>query len=784
MRSHLRHIVWLFLLLPLLLQAETVSIAVFDNAAPVIDIDDNRQPYGLFPDLLDRILGDLNYEVDFQLYDSFQDAYRAVDSGEADIMPALIRTAEREKDFRFNDEAFMVSWSEIYTAKGTEIDSILELRGKRIGLQEGGQNGKNFIELMSSFDLQFEAVFYPSLAHVSEAIISGEIYAGAFFSTYFRSDSRIKPTNIIFSPSEAYIGMNPTVDPALKRVIDQRLKELKEDDSSYYYSILADYLLIEKQAVVPRWAYLLLFVIIGVLALSLLFILVLRGSIRRVRRDLWNSEAKYTAMFNNSGMVMMLIDLKEQTISDANEAAVSFYGYEMGEFIGMPVEKLNATPGSSVAERLQQRLEGKRDQFHVQHMRKNGEIRHMEIFSTPLNLGQEQYIFAILNDETEKVDYDRRIEKEKQRTEEALKVKSEFLANISHELRTPLNGIIGMLSLLENLEINDEERYFLTMAQESSQHLFEIIRDILDFSRIDAGRLRLREELFDLGEAVEMSLGLLGPEAQKKRINLERHYDFTPDYYYGDRTRIIQILVNLISNGIKYSSQGTVRIDIERAGGLIISVQDRGIGMSSEETEKIFDSFRQLEDPYNKRFRGVGIGLSIVNELVSMMQGTIAVESSPGEGSTFTIRLPDTFREKPAEPERTSPASPGRNGMGHSILVVEDEAVNRLYLCRLLNSWGYRVEEAKNGEAAVSKAVELKPDLILMDISLPKMNGIDASRMILTLEGYEEVPIVALTAHAHTSDKRSFLEAGMRTVITKPFNEEELAQVLESFISP
>lgn len=772
-----------------LLCSQEIRVAVFDNAAPIIDIDENRKPFGLFPDLLQKILTDLDLEVKFLLFDSFQDAYEAVESGEADIIPALLRTPEREKVFRFNSEAFMVSWSEVYTAKGTEIGSLLDLRGRRIGLQGGGQNGRNFIYLMNSFDFQFEEVYYQSLAEVSEAILAGEVYAGVFFSTYFRGDSRIKPTNIIFNPNEAYIGLNPEVDTGLIEAVDQRLREIKEDNSSYYYDILADYLLIEQQAVVPRWAYLLLFAFIAVLIVSLLFILVLRKSIAGVRRQLLRNEAQYTAMFDNSGMVMLLVDLTNECISDANEAALAFYGYRRNEFIGMPVEELNAMSDSRVSERLQQLVKGEREQFHVQHKRKNGEVRQMETFSTMLELGEKEYVFSILHDETEKVDYDRQLKEEKQRSEEALRIKSDFLANISHELRTPLNGIIGMLSLLDNLDINPEERYFLELAQESSQHLYEIIRDILEFSRIDSGRLRLREETFDLAEAVGMSIALMRPDAEKREISLETKLEFSPGFYYGDRTRIIQILVNLISNGIKYSDPGDegtttkVSVSVERAVGLILKVQDTGIGMTSEEAEKIFDSFRQIEDPYNKRFRGVGIGLSIVNELVGMMQGTIAVESSPGEGSTFTIRLPDAFREAPIEENRTSPPPEQVNDREQTILIVEDEAVNRLYLSRLLKSWGYRVEEAQNGELAVSKAVEFKPDLILMDISLPKMNGVEACRMIQTLEGYQELPIVALTAHAHSSDRKSFLEAGMQSVITKPFSEEELADVLDSHLS-
>ena len=515
---------------------------------------------------------------------------------------------------------------------------------------------------------------------------------------------------------------------------------------------------------------------------SLLFVILLNRVIRRIRRELAEESEKYRALVNNTGLMVLLMDPETAEILDANPAALEFYGYSRDELKRKTVFDLNIDDQNTVQQRIRKAAESDKSNIHTRHRLATGEIRNVELFIGPIVAGGRRCNFAFILDETDKIETLQHLADEKQRSETALKIKNDFLANISHELRTPLNGIIGMLSILENLELQQEERYFLSLAQESSQQLFEVIRDLLDFSQLDSGALGLKNEVFDLSEALHMGAGLLAAQAKEKGLALETSIHFTYPGYLGDRSRILQIIVNLLSNAVKYSDSGTIRLEAGDREGLEIRVIDEGIGIPESQQEEIFASFHQLESPYNKRVRGVGLGLAIVAELLKMMKGSISVESKEGQGSCFTVHLPDNFRKQTAETFVEEGPSIPVDKIGGKILIVEDEAINRIYLSKMLSSHGFSIVEATDGHQAVERCVAESPDLVLMDISLPRLNGIEATREIHGMGKYRNLPIIALTAHAHTDDIDTFLKAGMSRVITKPVKEASLLESLSEYL--
>jgi signal transduction histidine kinase/CheY-like chemotaxis protein len=370
--------------------------------------------------------------------------------------------------------------------------------------------------------------------------------------------------------------------------------------------------------------------------------------------------------------------------------------------------------------------------------------------------------------------------------EKAKRMKNDFLANVSHELRTPLNGILGMTGLVLDTKLDDDQKEFLNMIVESGDHLFRIISDLLDFSQIETGNLAINPVLFNLSNLVKNSISVLKLSADKKNIGLT--YSIKPEilYFYGDRVRIGQILINLITNAIKYSVKGNISVSVEISEKLIISIEDKGIGIADDRINSIFDSFYQIENTYLKTHEGVGIGLSIVKQLVELLDGDISVESKHGIGSTFKVLLPCIPAPENAKviPEKQVVKNYSIFE-GLKVLIAEDEAINRIYLKKFLSKKGFIVTEAQNGREVLDLFKLGEFNLILMDMGMPEIDGIDATKQIRELEkkSGEYVKIIALTANAFPEDVRKCVEAGMDHFVSKPINEQDLLNIIEETVN-
>jgi two-component system, sensor histidine kinase len=367
--------------------------------------------------------------------------------------------------------------------------------------------------------------------------------------------------------------------------------------------------------------------------------------------------------------------------------------------------------------------------------------------------------------------------------EKAYRVKKDFLANISHELRTPLNGILGMCGIIEGFELGKQERYWLSMAKESAEKLNRIILDLLNFIDLESKKVTLDKRPFSVEELVVSAVHVFRKEAEKKGLTLRYDNTCGHSHFTGDKSRTAQIVWNLLANAVKFSEKGMVRVETKESdSSLCISVEDEGIGIEESKLPDIFLPLQQLENPYTKEHGGIGLGMSIVKNIVDLAEGTIRVDSAPGSGSRFEVEIPGVFSDEKPEGTQTPDEEVTAPFSQKTILVVEDEAINRLFVSTVLKKHGFTVVEARNGKEAVNAAVPSKPDLILMDIGLPVMDGLEAAKQILRNTATEDIPILALTAHAHPDEKERFLRGGMLEVITKPVSESELIDAIHRYI--
>lgn len=516
---------------------------------------------------------------------------------------------------------------------------------------------------------------------------------------------------------------------------------------------------------------------------------------KKAEKKILDNQIKYRSLFMNMktgyAYYKLIYDGNHRPSNlkfiEVNDAFQKFFGLSKNDILGKNHGDLFPKSKDILLENINQFLnklvEGKNvqiDEFFSNQYNKWFEIA---IYSP-----KENDIVTIVTDITHVKEAEKKLISAKDTAESANKAKSEFLANMSHEIRTPINGIVGMVDLTLLTELSTEQKDNLITAKACANSLLKIINDVLDFSKMEAGKVSIENVNFNIKELIEEVVKTHSPRIAEKGLELNYTFSSTiPQFLIGDPNRLRQILNNLISNAIKFTERGSIDITIKNIAtsndevDLKFTVSDTGIGISSEDNERLFQSFSQLENSFTKKYAGSGLGLAISKNLIELMGGRIGVESEIEKGSSFYFYLKFKLGYHIEEkvnwmPQITRPVKQLK------ILLVEDDVVNQKVILKILLEKGHIIETANNGLEALELFEKNKYDVILMDIQMPRMDGVETNKKIKEIEkehSIDHTPIIALTAYALHGDRERFLAFGFDDYIAKPIQMSELFYALD-----
>jgi len=511
---------------------------------------------------------------------------------------------------------------------------------------------------------------------------------------------------------------------------------------------------------------------------------------KKIEEQVIRSEKRYRDLFNYSQALICTHELNGRILT-TNPAILNTLQYTEAEMIG-----------KSIKDFIPLEQQGQFEKNYLDVINKNG--RSQGVFSVVSKAGKkiyllyqnykveepgvEPYIIGFSQDVTQRILAEQELMHAKKTTEDSAAAKKTFLANMSHEIRTPMNGILGVAALMAKTNLNKEQQNYLGMMQDAANNLLAVINDILDLEKIEAGKMQLEEIPFNITEKISAVMNSFNIKTEEKGIRLIDKNQLPQQLYIkGDPYRLVQLLNNFLSNAVKFTEQGSITLDthikFDKEDWMAVEfmITDTGIGIPDDKIKSVFTPFEQASSTTTRKYGGTGLGLSICKNLIEMQGGELWVESKIDVGTAFRFILPYKKAEAPVA-ESIQPKAINYNGLGRRrVLVAEDVELNQFLAKHIMKAWGFDVTIAENGRKAVQAHEENDYDLILMDIQMPEMDGISATRYIRQLKDSKKagIPIIALTANALKGDSDTYLRAGMNDYLSKPFTEESLFNVIK-----
>lgn len=502
-------------------------------------------------------------------------------------------------------------------------------------------------------------------------------------------------------------------------------------------------------------------------------------------------EEKYRNILANMNLGLLEVD-NDEMIQFANQSFCDMSGYTLDEIVGKRASDLFPVNDSIevLNAKNQLRLKGISDAYEVTATTKSGEVKWWLISGAPRynDSGELMGSIGIHLDITDRKKLELELNEAREVAERSVRTKEAFLANMSHEIRTPMNAIIGMGRQLEKTDLKEQQRLFLNTINMAADHLLVLINDILDISKIEAGKLELDSATFDIRELMQNIVRIMQPRAEENGLELTVEMDErVPSILVGDSHRINQVLLNLLSNAVKFTEKGgvTIKSQLQRVMDqtyvVDFTIRDTGIGITPDFLNSIFDKFSQEDRTTARKYGGTGLGMAITKELVELMDGQISISSKKDIGTEILITIPLKAGSKADLPEVKQDFSNTTSLKGVRILLAEDNEMNRLVANTVLENYDVIITEVKNGAEAVKAMKNGEFDVVLMDVQMPVMNGMEATEAIrkdLKLN----TPIIALTANAIKGDSDKYLAIGMNAFVSKPFEESDLVNAIASVL--
>lgn len=516
----------------------------------------------------------------------------------------------------------------------------------------------------------------------------------------------------------------------------------------------------------------------------------LEESFGATEKLIMNREAKFKGIIDNFHLGLLEV-AQDGTIIRANESFCEMSGFSCEDLCGKDGGEilLDEIERERMKARNASRIEGEEDVYELRVLNKERETRYWLVSAAPL-LGDDGDIHGSIGihwDITHLKEMEFELKEAKRRAEESSKAKAMFLANMSHEIRTPLNGIVGMAEQLAQSQLDADQRYFTDIMRSASSTLLSIINDVLDISKIESGKFSIETISFNLNETIRKTLSIFEEKARLIGISLDIELmDDRGVTHLGDPHRLSQVLFNIVGNAIKFTHAGYVRVtsNLERGENDIcfvsFSVVDTGVGMDMTYLSKVFEAFSQEDSSITRKFGGSGLGLSIARSIVQIMGGTIQIQSEKGKGTRVDIRVPMRISNNRTKQEIVEMTDLQKSLKGLRVLAVEDNELNRMVLQVILKKCEVSVSIANNGQEAIDLIQEKQFDIVLMDVQMPILDGLEATKYIRD-ELKFTTPIIGLSANAMREEVEICKQAGMNDYLVKPYSERALVELMRKW---
>jgi PAS domain S-box-containing protein len=800
--------------------AQKVRVGIYQNE-PVYFLSKEGVPSGIFADTLLEIARHAKWELEF-VSGSWDEVFTGLKTGKIDLLPAVAFSEARSSLVEYSKATLLTNWGQIYVNEADSLQSIADLQGKKIALLKHDTHNIAFHKFMSGFGFAFTPVEFDSYDEIFKATANRTADGGVvnrFFGSSQKFKYQIKETPIIFNPIQMRFALSKGDPMLLLETLDKNIAELLKNKNSIYYESIYNWL--EKREIkhIPTWIkYSFAIIIIGLFT-SFLATLYLKSKVNKKTSELLSRNVDLLKEIEKRKLTEEALRQSEQRFHYAMSASKDglfdwdiqsnavFYspawknmlGYEKHEVENKfsEWERLTAPEDRFKALRLmREHLAGKRERFDAEIRMLHKDGHWVEILARASAVldheGKPVRVVGTHVDITERKQFEKMLITAKEEAEAANQAKSAFLANMSHEIRTPMNGILGMLQLLQTTPLDQEQQEFAALAVQSTNRLTQLLSDILDLSRVEAGKMKIRSESFNLRDALLQPIDLFRPLATQSGVKLNYHFDpGLPREVIGDALRLQQVLTNLIGNAFKFTQHGHVSVEAyplpartDAEARLFVSVSDTGCGITDDDLSSLFQPFTQVSQGYARTHQGAGLGLTISKQLVHLMGGNMAVESEVGVGSSFhfcvTLQKSDDAATVSPSPDALVAPSKARRA-----LLAEDDEISVFAIQKMLQKLGYEVSVATNGEKALALLCRDEFDVILMDVQMPVLDGVEATKKIRassSLGSKRDIPIIALTAFAMSGDKEKFIATGMDGYISKPVNLDALQNTIDQVL--